>query len=92
MRFDNYVYSLESAVGGQGIALGWRNFVDRYLEAGSLVALDDGYVELNNFYCGMLTDQGRLRPIARKCLSFFEDRKLAQEEEKSALDNFEDDL
>ena len=35
--FDNYVYSLEAAVAGQGIALGWRIFVDQHLETGALV-------------------------------------------------------
>ena len=29
--FDDYIYSLEAAVADQGIALGWRNFVDRHL-------------------------------------------------------------
>ena len=72
LSFDNYVYSLEAAVEGQGIALGWRNFVDRHLETGTLVALGDGYVERDNHFCGALTEQGRVRPIARMCLSFLE--------------------
>lgn len=92
LGFDNYVYSLEAAVGGQGIALGWRNFVDRHLETGALVALGDGYVELENFYCGILTQQGRLRPIAQKCLSFFRGDAPAQDEEPWAPLGDEDDL
>lgn len=67
--FDNYIYSLEAAASGQGIALGWRRFVDRHLETGALVALGDGYVERDNHFCGMLTEQGRLRPIAATYLS-----------------------
>ena len=67
--FDNYIYSLEAAVSEQGIALGWRRFVDRHLETGALVALGDGYVERDNHFCGMLTEQGRLRPIAARYLS-----------------------
>ena len=70
VSFDNYVYSLEAAVEGQGIALGWRYFVDRHLEAGTLVALGDGYVERDNHFCAALTEQGRVRPIARRCLAF----------------------
>ena len=70
--FDNYVYSLEAAVAGQGIALGWRNFVDQHLETGALVALGDGYIERDNHFCGMLSEQGRLRPIASKCLSLLQ--------------------
>ena len=72
VHFDNCVYLLEAAVAGHGIAIGWRNYVDRYIETGALVALGDDYVERDNHFCGMLTEQGRLRPIARKCLSFFE--------------------
>ena len=70
--FDNYIYSLEAAVAGQGIALGWRIFVDQHLETGALVALGDGYVERDNHFCGMLSEQGRLRPIASKCLSLLQ--------------------
>lgn len=72
VSFDNCVYLLEAAVAGHGIAIGWRNYVDHYLETGALVALGDGYVERDNHFCGMLTEHGRFRPIARKCLSFFE--------------------
>ena len=70
--FDNYIYSLEAAVAGQGIALGWRNFVDQHLETDALVALGDGYIERDNHFCGMLSEQGRLRPIASKCLSLLQ--------------------
>ena len=78
--FDNYIYSLEAAVSGQGIALGWRNFVDRHLETGALVALGDGYIERDNHFCGMLSEQGRLRPIASKCLSLLQRHVSAPEE------------
>ena len=70
--FDNYIYSLEAAVAGQGIALGWRNFANRHLETGALIALGDGYIERDNYFCGMLSEQGRLRPIASKCLSILQ--------------------
>ena len=70
--YDNYLYSLAAADSAQGIALGWRGFVDRHLESGALVALGDGYVERDNNYCGMLTEQGRLRPIASTYLSLLQ--------------------
>ena len=81
VSFDNYVYSLEAAVEGQGIALGWRNFVDRHLETGALVELGDGYLERDNHFCAALTEQGRLRTVARRCLSFLEQSALSPEEE-----------
>ena len=80
VSFNNYVYSLEAAVEGQGIALGWRHFVDRRLEACALVALGDDYVERDNHFCAALTEQGRVRPIARRCLSFLEQSAFSQDE------------
>lgn len=80
VSFDNYVYSLEAAVDGQGIALGWRNFVDRNLKTGALVALGEGYVERDNNFCAALTEQGRVRPIARRCFSFLEQSAFSQDE------------
>ena len=81
VSFDNYVYSLEAAVEGQGIALGLRNFFDRHLESGTLLALGDGYVERDNHFCAALTEQGRLRPIARRCLSFLEQSAAFRDED-----------
>ena len=72
MGFDSYVYILEAAAAGRGIALGWKNFIERYLEAGTLVELGDGYVSFRNGCHARLTERGRYRPLARKCLSFFD--------------------
>lgn len=81
VSFDNYVYSLEAAVEGQGIALGWRHFVNRHLETGALVALGGDYVERDNSFCAALTEQGRVRPIARLCLSLLAQSAPSQDEE-----------
>ena len=70
--FDCYTYVLEAAAAGHGIALGWRQFIERSLEAGSLVALGDGFVEFDNVYFAVLTEKGRRKPLARRCLAFFD--------------------
>ena len=70
--FDCLAYSLEAAIAGHGIALGWRYFIDRSLESGALVALGDGFVETGNVYYAMLTAKGRRKPLARKCLALFD--------------------
>ena len=72
LGLDSYTYMLEAAVAGTGIALGWRHFIDRFLEAGALVALGDGFVEFDRTYYAVLTEKGRRKPIARKCLTFFD--------------------
>ena len=69
--FDNYVYMLEAAAAGRGLALGWRGMVERYLEAGSLVLAAEGFTEFGGACYAVLTRRGRERPAARRCLSFF---------------------
>ncbi|MFJ4144845.1 choline sulfate utilization transcriptional regulator [Pseudomonas sp. NPDC089734] len=36
LRFDNYTLLIQAAIGGQGIAIGWRHLVDELLEQGLL--------------------------------------------------------
>ena len=71
-NYDNYTYILEAAAAGQGIVLGWRHFIERYLESGALISLDDKFVETDNRFCAVVTKKGRQRPLARKCMNFFE--------------------
>ena len=70
--FDNYTYVLEAAVAGQGIALGWRHFIERYLELGALTVLNQEAMKTDNCLNAVATEKGRQRPLARKCLAFFE--------------------
>ncbi|MDE0057067.1 MAG: LysR family transcriptional regulator [Defluviicoccus sp.] len=73
MGFDSYAYVLETAASDRGIALGWRHFVDPYLERGALTLVTDDFVEFHSRYCGYLTERGRNRPVARSCLAILED-------------------
>ena len=68
--FDNYAYVLETAAAGHGIVLGWRHFIERYIDTGALVELADRFVEFDNHYCGALTAKGRRNPAALKYLQF----------------------
>ncbi len=68
---EDYVYLLEAAIAGQGIALGWRYFVDHHIESGALVSVTNGYVELDRGCFARFTERGRLRPVARQCLDAF---------------------
>ena len=69
--FDSFLYVLEAASAGRGIAMGWRHFIERYVEAGSLVMLAGGFVQTDNCFYAVLTEKGRRRPLVRKCLAFF---------------------
>jgi putative choline sulfate-utilization transcription factor len=37
LRFDNYTLLIQAAIGGQGVAIGWRHLVDNLLTQGLLV-------------------------------------------------------
>ena len=66
--FDSYIYVLEAAIAGHGVALGSRGFFERHLDTGALVELGDGFVEFDYRYSAVLTGKGRSNPHARKCL------------------------
>ena len=68
---EDYVYLIEAAVDGQGLALGWRHFIDRHIRGGTLVAPVDGFVESGQSCFARLTGRGRRRPVARRCLDAF---------------------
>lgn len=67
--FNNYVYLLEAAAAGKGIALGWRGLIDRHLESGVLVDTGLEYMESDRAIHAVLTEFGRDKPLARMCLS-----------------------
>lgn len=72
LGLDTSTYVLEAAAAGAGIALAWRHFIERFLEAGTLVTLGDRCVKFDRAYYGVLTEKGRRKPLARRCLEFFE--------------------
>ena len=68
-EFENYVYLLEAAAGGRGIALGARGLIESYLETNRLVALADEYYESERALYAMLTGRGQDNPVAQQCLA-----------------------
>lgn len=68
--FDNYVYLLEAAAAGKGLALGWRGFVDRYLAAGALTLAAGPWLESGTRLYARLTPKGARSQVARRCLDF----------------------
>ena len=70
LALDSYGDVLRAAIAGQGIALGWRYWIERHFQAGILIPLGSGSVELDNCYHGLLTEKGRKKPLARDCLAF----------------------
>ena len=69
IEFENYVYLLEAAVAGRGVALGARGLVESYVQSGRLVALGDEYLEFDRALYAVLTEQGQHRAAARLCLA-----------------------
>ena len=67
-HFNNYIYLLEAAAAGKGVALGWRGLIDRYIESGVLVEVGPEYLESERAIYAVLTGHGREKPLARRCL------------------------
>lgn len=65
---EDYVYLLEAAAAGQGLALGWRHFIDQHIDSGALVTVTDAFIELDRGCFARFTERGRLRPVAHRCL------------------------
>ena len=68
---DSYIQVLEAAAAGDGIALGWRHYIERYLDSGAVVMLGEEFVLFGNRFVATLTEKGRQNPNVQACLSFF---------------------
>ena len=66
--YDNYVYLLEAASAGRGLALGWKGLIDRHLETGALITMRDDNIEFENALYAVLTARGKQRKIARNLM------------------------
>lgn len=66
--FDNYVYLLEAAAAGKGLALGWRGLVDRHLTDGSLVPVVEAEQHSDNALFALLTPRGQTIENAVTCV------------------------
>ncbi len=73
LTYFDYMFLLEDAVAGKGLAIGCRRPIRRYLDSGALVAVGDGFVEIDRPQYARLTERGCARPLARQCLEFFGD-------------------
>ena len=69
-RFDNYVYLLEAAASGRGIALGWNGLVDRYFEQGTLKPISEHQYRSNRALYAILTRRGQNHDHAQAALRF----------------------
>ena len=76
LRFENYVYLLEAATAGRGLALGWQGMVDRHLDSGALVGVTGAYVTYDRGLQVSLTRNGRKRECAIRCMEMFTDTSL----------------
>lgn len=66
--FENYLHLLDAAANGDGLALGWNGFVNRFLRSGRLVPLRDDWLATNVGLYAVLTPYGRTSPDARDCI------------------------
>ena len=64
--FSNYVYLLEAAAAGKGLALGWKGLIERHLQDGVLMPVVNEYVTFDRAIYAILTARGRNNPLAQQ--------------------------
>jgi len=67
--FGNYVYLLEAAAAGRGLALGWRGLIERHLQTGVLAPVVEDYVSFDRGIHALLTARGRGHPLAQQFMA-----------------------
>ena len=72
--FGNYVYLLEAAAAGKGIALGWQGLIERHLQNGVLQPLIDHYASFDRGIYAILTARGRGHPLAQQFMECLNDQ------------------
>ena len=68
--YSNYVYLLEAARAGRGLALGWRGFIEQYLEDGTLVTACGSWQRFPASLYAILSTHASSKPAANRCLEF----------------------
>ena len=71
--YHDYTYLMDACMAGRGLALAWGAFVERQIDAGQLVAAAEDFIEFDCTLYAVLTELGRLNPVARQCLECFPD-------------------
>ncbi|AMB86234.1 LysR family transcriptional regulator [Pseudomonas agarici] len=66
LRFDNYTLLIQAAIGGRGVAIGWRHLVDNLLEQGLLCRPLDETVLSSFGYYVVLPPRKRRGPLIRR--------------------------
>lgn len=66
LRFDNYTLLIQAAIGGQGVAIGWRHLVDDLIEQGLLCRpVEACAVSTSGYYVVLPQRKRRLQLIAQ---------------------------
>ena len=68
-EFENYLFMLEAAANGHGVALGWNGFVNGYLHRGQLVPIGSRWHTTGIGMYATLTPRGNKNPYARHCIN-----------------------
>lgn len=66
LRFDNYTLLIQAAIGGQGVAIGWRHLVDDLLEQGLLCRpIDATAISAYGYYIVLPQRKRRVQIVQR---------------------------
>ena len=78
LRFDNYTLLIQAAIGGQGVAIGWRHLVDDLLEQGLLCRpIARGGLRSARGYYVVLPPRKRRGALIERFVDWLEDERNA---------------
>ncbi len=70
-RFSSYVYLLEAAADGSGMALGWAGLVDRYLEQGRLERCGTECLKSGGAFHAVINSKSVSKRMTEEVIDFF---------------------
>ena len=74
LRFNHYTDTIEAALNGEGVALGWSMLLANHLREGRLVRLGHSVLETKNHYCLVLGSLGENRTSVAALVSWMKSR------------------
>ena len=76
--YSNYIYLLDAAADGKGLALGWTGQIEKYIEQKRLLVLNQFRASTKRSICVVINPDSYHEPAVQSAVEFF----------KGSADNF----
>ena len=69
--YSNYIYLLDAAAGGKGLALGWTGQIEKYIEQKRLLILNQFRASTKRSICVVINPDSYYEPAVQSAVEFF---------------------